>query len=322
MIYLVYGSQTISVKSRIKRISKDLLNEIDNMNYVKFDFGDVTFFNVLDECSLVPLGYDTRVVVVENCNFLIKEDKKILEDKGYNALLEYINNPNPDCHLILSVCSKNVDNKSKLMELIKANGKIFAIADPTDNEWKLYVEQYITKNLSTEIDKDAVMELASRTKGDMALLYTSAAKLSLYTNHITYNDVVLMVEEQLDENIFQIYSELLNGKTNEALKVFNDLKIKNTEPIILISSLAKQFRLFHQTMFLINQGYNTAEIAEMLGDIKEVRVQIMQRQMFSISEKTVRKTLDDLYKLDLQIKSGLVDRYYAFELFLINFKLK
>ena len=39
-----------------------------------------------------------------------------------------------------------------------------------------------------------------------------------------------------------------------------------------------------------------------------------------MSEKAIYRTLDDLFNLDLQIKSGLVDRFYAFELFLINFK--
>ena len=39
-----------------------------------------------------------------------------------------------------------------------------------------------------------------------------------------------------------------------------------------------------------------------------------------ISETTTRNTLDDLYQLDLDIKSGLVDRHYAFEMFLLKFK--
>ena len=39
-----------------------------------------------------------------------------------------------------------------------------------------------------------------------------------------------------------------------------------------------------------------------------------------ISDKAIKKTLDDLYQLDLDIKSGLVDRNYGFELFLLKFK--
>ena len=41
-----------------------------------------------------------------------------------------------------------------------------------------------------------------------------------------------------------------------------------------------------------------------------------------IGEQDIRqaKTIEDLYKLDLDIKSGQVDHLYAFELFLIKFE--
>ncbi|MCF0108246.1 MAG: hypothetical protein HUJ59_04540, partial [Bacilli bacterium] len=61
------------------------------------------------------------------------------------------------------------------------------------------------------------------------------------------------------------------------------------------------------------------EIGKELG-IKPIRVQIMRKSVASISEKAIERTLEDLFQLDLQIKSGLVDRFYSFELFLINFK--
>ena len=57
----------------------------------------------------------------------------------------------------------------------------------------------------------------------------------------------------------------------------------------------------------------------MLG-VKTIRVDIAKKQIYSVSENTVLKTLDDLFYLDYNIKSGAVDRFYAFELFLINFK--
>ena len=60
------------------------------------------------------------------------------------------------------------------------------------------------------------------------------------------------------------------------------------------------------------------EIAKELG-IKPIRVSIIKKNIFSISDKILRKTLDDLFTLDSNIKSGTIDRFYAFEMFLINF---
>ena len=52
-----------------------------------------------------------------------------------------------------------------------------------------------------------------------------------------------------------------------------------------------------------------------------MNVQILKRSTYAMSEEALHNTLDSLFNLDLQIKSGQInDRYYAFELFLINFK--
>ena len=66
-----------------------------------------------------------------------------------------------------------------------------------------------------------------------------------------------------------------------------------------------------------SQGYEW--ISKELG-IKEGRAAVIKKQIHLVSESTLHKTLEDLFKLDMQIKSGQVDRLYAFELFLINFK--
>jgi len=46
---------------------------------------------------------------------------------------------------------------------------------------------------------------------------------------------------------------------------------------------------------------------------------VISRQVYGIDDKKIRNTLDELYNLDFQIKSGQVDRHYALELFLIKF---
>lgn len=63
---------------------------------------------------------------------------------------------------------------------------------------------------------------------------------------------------------------------------------------------------------------NNKDIADTLK-IKETRAAVIARQVYSIDEKKIRRTLDELFNLDYQIKSGQVDRYYALEMFLIKF---
>ena len=82
-----------------------------------------------------------------------------------------------------------------------------------------------------------------------------------------------------------------------------------------------QFRLLNRVSYLARHGYQPEDIAKELN-INPIRAKILRKNSFVVSGKRVLQTLEDLYQLDKQIKSGLVDRYYSFELFLINFKRK
>ena len=169
------------------------------------------------------------------------------------------------------------------------------------------------------IDRDAIMELTTRTDGDVGLFLNSVQVLTLYTDHIRYKDVCLLVSKPLEENTFQIFNLLLDGNNAEAVRILKDLKVTGVEPVTLISQLTNQFRLLNQILFLTRKRLAQEEIAKELR-IKPGRVYIMQKLSRRISEKTIHQTLDDLYQLDLDIKSGQVDRYYAFEMFLLKFK--
>ena len=323
MVYLIYGNQTPSIKSRVKKIIKEVLPESDEMNLVKFDASNVLIQEIVDEANYIPLGYDHKVVVADNCYFLLKSKprNKIESDQNYGELMNYLSHPSDDCDFILTVPNIAVATNSDIYKKIKEVGKIVEIPDLDAFGWKDGVRKYCLENSHLRIDNDALNELAERTSGDVALLQTSVAKLSLYTDHITYDDVVLMVNRPLDDNTFLIFNYLITGKNGDAIKLFRDLRVNNIEPVTLISMLGNQFRLLNQVFYLYKNGRTDDEIAKELN-IKPIRAQILRKNTSLVSEKSIHRTLNDLFNLDLQIKSGLVDRFYAFELFLINYKRK
>ncbi len=325
MIYLIYSNQSSELKKVIKQIAKQALPERDEMNFVRYDGNNTLVQEIVDDANYVPLGYDKKVVAVDNCYFLIKPKprNKIESDQDYKALFSYLRNPNPDCELILTVPTAEIDKGGELFKLIEEVGKITEIKDPDTKEWNKYVkatvEDYIKKNPGNRIDQDALIELTDRTQGDIPLLRNSVIKLFLYTNHVRYEDVLLMVTRPLEDNTFQLFNYLLNGENEKAVGLFRDLQVNNVEPVTIIGMLSNQFRLLNEVVFLSKKGMSNDDIASELN-IKPIRVQILKRQTYTMKEKAIYRTLDDLFNLDLQIKSGLVDRFYAFELFLINFK--
>ena len=320
MVYFIFGLQSASIKSRIKKIVKQSLDFVDEMNFVKFDGSQTNVQDWVDEATFMPLGYDKKVISVENCYFLMKTKgrNKIESEQNYDKLVDYLEHPNDSTVLIISVITDTLDEKSELVKLLRSKSNVIQIAEPDKNQWKDYVRMYCIDHLKMNIDRDALIELGDRTATDVALFQNNAKKLALYKDHITYDDVCLMVQRPLEDNVYQIFNHLLNGRNGDALSIYRDLRVSNTEPIYLIGVLANQFRTLQQVKYLASKKMSDEEIAKELG-IKTIRVTIMKKSIYSISEKVIRKTLDQLFELDCNIKSGTIDRLYAFEMFLINF---
>ena len=324
MIYLIYGNQAPTIKSQIRKISEAFLGEEkpDELNFIKLDGHNCLVQDAVDECKYVALGYEKKVVSLENCYFLLKPKpkNKIESDQDYNELISYISSSSGDQEscLILSVTSASVDEKTELFKLLKEKSKVVQIVDPDEKGWNEYVKAYLAKH-NIVIDRDAIMELSERTSGDVALFQNSVQVLTLYTDHIRYKDVILMVNKPLEDNAFLIFNLLLDNKNAEAVSLFRDLKVQNIQSATLISQLGNQFRLLSEVAYLSKKRMSKDDIASELK-IKPGRVYILSKLLPMISMDTIYKTLDDLYQLDLDIKSGLVDRYYGFELFLLKFK--
>lgn len=323
MLYLVYGDQSLMIKNRLKKISKERLEFLDEINYVRYDANETLVQDVVDDANLTPLGYERKIIVLENCYFLsnARVKNKIDSDQNFAVLIKYLQSPNEATDLIFTVNSPTIDEKNDITKLIKANGKVFQLLSIDKKDWDAYVYKYFTESLNVKIDRDAISELTNRVQGDLNLFTNEAQKLALYKDHITYEDVCLLVSSPLEENAFGIFNYLLAGNNKSAISLFRDLQVSNVEPITLISMLGNQFRLLWQIVYLTKQGKSVEEIASILR-IKDIRVKIMKRNAYTISMEDLQNTLDDLQDLDIKIKSGLVDRFYAFELFLIKFKVK
>lgn len=324
MIYLISGRQNIRLKSQMKSIVKKSLSEIDAINFVKHDASYTLVQEIVDDANYLPLGYEHKAVVVDNPYFLLKEKgrNKIDSDQNYQELIDYINHPDESCDLIFLVntSESEIDKKNEVYQAIEANGQVITLSEPKENEWHQVVAHYFKEKWpNVTVDSDAIQELARRTEGDYASLFNNGSKLALYTDHIRFDDVVLMVTRPLEENAFLLFNYLLDNRNIEAVCLYRDLKSSNVEPVTLISMIANQFRLLNRVSYLAKHQYDNDAIAQELN-INPIRAKILRKNSFVISQKAINKTLEDLYQLDLQIKSGLVDRFYSFELFLINFK--
>lgn len=314
MNYILYGSQYPMIKKRLKKILLERHGSEDDFNIVRFEYKEENVDEIIYETEMLPLGYDSKAVVVDNASFLESKGSKEINEKFLNAM----KNCSESIDIILILRNDNIAKKSELFEYVKDNGQIFEFLNLTDEEWPRYVRKYFSDR-NVEIEPVAINELVSRIDGDLMRFINEAEKLCLYSDHIRVSDIALMVAKPLEDDAIQIVYALLRNDNATALAAYRDIKLissRATDPLIPL--LASQFRFISQVMFLSSKGLDKSEIASQLN-ASEGRVGASLRNAKRFSRRQIAHALDDLYYLDYQIKSGQIDRFYGLELFLINF---
>lgn len=314
MNYILYGEQIPMIKKYLNKALLDRLGTPDAFNVVKLDFDDCEISEIIDEASMLPLGYDSKAVVISNCSFLTSQGNKEEKEK----ILSLLKSTPQEIHIFMLYNGEKIDEKSSIFTFVNETGIIKYFINLKKEQWPLYIEKYFASK-EIEIDSDAVNELALRIDGDLNRFFNEADKLCLYSNKITLLEVTLLVSRPLEDDVFQISNALLRGDNTSAISIFRDLKLLGSRSTdTLIPMLGTQFRFISQVMFLSYKGLNKSEIAGELNT-SEGRVGVTLKNTRHLSRRQVAHALDDLYYLDFQIKSGQIDRFYGFELFLINF---
>lgn len=319
MLYLLFGPQGMILEKQCKKIIKDNLEVIDDFHVIKFMADEVTIQDIVFEADQTSLTGERKAIIVYHPYFLstskTKEKIEFLQD--YKVLMEYLESPNTFTDLIFVLEADKLNERSEIVKLLKVKAKVIEAKEITKEEWPRFIQQYFQK-LNVSIDPDATSELALRVEGDAMRFVNEAKKLALYTNHITYDDIQTMIARPLEENAFLIYDCLLKKDKSKAISIYRDLLVEGSEPVQLVGMLANQFRLLSEVSYLSTQYSSNNEIARLLG-VHEYRVKLSRDHLRRITYKKILKKIDELYQLDLDIKSGVVDRFFAFEMFLIRF---
>ena len=314
MIYLVYGEQELLVNKMIDKIAKDTLKDIDEFNYIVLDAYKNDASYVINELESFCFSSDKKVVSLTNSYFLTNNNTQGPYESEH--IEKYLENETQDTTFIISVSATKLDEKRTLVKSLRKVAKVVEVDGVNKKDLPKIVKQMFTKR-NVEITDDALHELLSRVDIDMYQISNEVDKLSTYSNKIYLHDVEALTPKKMDDNIFDMIDAMFKKNSNKAFRIYNDLKSLGNEPVSLVSIIATQVRFLYQILVLSNKGYNESNIANELS-AHPFRVRMGMEKVRHYSEYELEELLDELSKLDIQIKTGDIDRFVGLELFILK----
>ena len=245
-IYFLYGEEPYYIDLVTDHITTHVLNEAEksfNQTIVygkESDAGQVT-----NLARRFPMMASHQVVVVREAQEL----------KDFDALIHYVENPQPSTLLVLNFKHKNLDKRKKVFKALEKNAVCFQSRKLYDNQVPGWISGYVSGR-KYRLEPKAAALLAEFLGSDLARITNEVDKLIIAMGEETRTITPAHVEEHIgiskDFNQFELQNALGKRdvvKANRIIRYFADNEKKY--PIqVTIASLYYYFTkllLIHYT---------------------------------------------------------------------------
>lgn len=306
MVCLLYGTKDYEINEEIKKLTKD----IDNMNVNNYDLNNDLISLALEDAKTMSLFGDKKIVIIDNALMFTGTTSKDSE-----LILEYLNHINENTDLIFIVHSDKVDSRKKIYKKTKEIGIIKEFNDELDitslvrKQFKDYNINYQTINL-----------LIDRVGNNPLIMQNEINKIKIYKDNdknITDEDILNLTTKKIDIDIFKLIDYIVKKDKEKAIELYTEMLKMNEEPLKIVVILANQFRIMYQSKQLLKKGYSEKEISSILK-IHPYRVKLAIQNSRQYESKTLLKYLNDLADIDIGIKTGILNKDLALELFILK----
>ena len=253
-VYFLTGEEPYFIDQVTDFIEETALpEEMKAFNQIVFYGKDSDLKTILEAALRHPMMAERQVVIVRETQEL---DLKTSEDESRDALLNYLNNPNPTTLLVFAYKHKKFDKRSRLSKALKSGKKSIFLVTQKIREYKMpeWITEYVSgKGMS--IDMKAAMLLTEHVGNSISNLVNELEKLLISmpagSKKITPEHIEKYIGYSKDYNIFELQNALIAGDVQKANQIiFHFCKNPRTHPLTVTLAVLYQFfvkvLLFHQ----------------------------------------------------------------------------
>ncbi|MDE5565396.1 MAG: DNA polymerase III subunit delta [Anaeroplasmataceae bacterium] len=306
--FMILADDYQALENKISEIKEKYNMDYDTISYNLEEEG---IYALIDELSTISLFNEPKFVVARGAEVLLKQS-----GSAFVELLKVMNDPSSMNCLIL-VFTDSIEASNEQFIKLKRFASFFEIRMKN-----IKLDEYAKKTLledGYQIDDEAVSLLVGYID-NLSSMRNAIDLLECFCLNqkvITSKDIVMMIKEPLDDNVYSLIEAVLTNNKRLMLKDYQDLKLRSVLPSGLISMLLGKFQELYNVSILIKSGMTQNALAE-LFHVSSGRAYYMMKNAKETNLKTICHHLDLLNDLDYKIKTGKVDATLGLELYFLN----
>ncbi|MBX3379897.1 MAG: DNA polymerase III subunit delta [Phycisphaeraceae bacterium] len=311
-VVLLVGADAFIAGEHTLALKEKLLAEHGDLDVLSFDGQTANLADVLDECRSFGLMQQHKMVVVDNADQFVKDDKRPLVER-------YAQDPSKGATLVLRATKWH---KGKLDDMIEGVGTIVScdeVDEPTAVNWAV---KRAEKRHAAKLDLKAAQALVERVGTELGRIDCELAKLAVAGDKpgvISAELVGQFVGRSREEEVWGIQSTLVHGDSAQAVAHVRDLIQISRQPTVMIFwAMTDLARKLHGASRGVRAGVNPFALAGSLklwGPSKD----IILRAAGKVDPNAAAELLDACVKADVRQKTGLGEPERSAEILALKF---
>ena len=304
--YFLYGAERFYQVEIIKAIKRQLITD-DNcdFNLETFDANSSSLNQWIGSVKTLSFLGGTKLVIVRNLHEVFSKQKD-LEELNLQALIDYAKTPLAEACLVIT--ADKVDRRLKLIKtLTELKSAVCCDAPKNDAEKKRLWTwvQARAKESGYSISKNAAESLVNRVGDRPGILAQELEKLLVYAGKnksISESDIIEVVGETKEEEIWDLNDALMGKQTESALKLLQNQLDNGVAPEQILGAISSKLRTVWEVKNYQEQRHPANQIAKKMGAHPyTVQKALEHTQKFSVQQ--LRRYHAELVQADRSLKS-------------------
>ncbi|MGT2828503.1 DNA polymerase III subunit delta [Streptococcus hillyeri] len=323
LITVVTGEDLGQYSQLKEAFMKAISFDKDDLTYSYFDMAETDYAAAEMDLESLPFFADEKVVIFDHLLDITTDRKSYLGEQELKRFEAYLENPVETTRLVIMAPGK-LDGKRRLVKILKRDARIFEAVPLKEADLRTYFQKLAHKE-GLAFESGVFEELLIKSNFDFSDTSKNLAFLKSYKKQgtVTHEDIAQAIPKSLQDNLFDLTQYILSGKIDASRELVRDLRLQGEDEIKLIAIMLGQFRLFLQVKILASQGKSeqamVAELSSLIGrNINPYQVKFALRDSRTLSLTFLKKAVATLIECDYQIKTGVYDKDYLFEVALLK----
>ncbi len=314
MILLITGEENFLSFEKLKQVKEKFAEKnMGESNIDEFDEKSFTISKFQKSILSMPFLSEKRLIIVKNIF-----SSKMKKEDG-EKIIDCLNNI-PESTIVVFWEDKEISKKDllakKITNLAKKNWDFPKLKPYEIEKW---AKEKIDARKTT-IEKPALLKLAADSD-NLWELNQEIEKLTLYKNKIEEADIELLVSPKLNNNVFELIDSIAEKDLKKTLKFLNNLIEQGEEIIYLLRMVVYQVRNLILIKELALKNLKKGEIIKETGKHPFV-VEKTLRQIKNFSQKELETIYNEIFNLEVKIKTGSIEPVTGINLLALQLCLK